>query len=348
VNYRRFGSTDLLCSEIGLGCQSIGGGLFNDESSAERILHKAFDGGINFYDSSDHYSMGRSEELLGKAFLRDRHDIVIATKVGTRYDAARVMALRMRRLASPLSNLLLPFRKRLHRFRAGGRGQDFCPSYVVNAVESSLRRLQTDYLDILQLHKPPPGALRDEELIRTLERLKQDGKIRHIGVAATSNADAALSLELPWVSSVQITFSLVEQTAREDLPLNQSLGKAILARNPRGFGMLTDLGRDLTAEDYTWDEEEADRLRSMAQAFRFLAGPKRSLATAAIKYVLQQPGITVALPRATSPEDLDDILAASEARELTTEEMSRIDDTWRASCKGLRKYGYRSGAAVSP
>ena len=348
MKYRRFGSTDLLCSEIGLGCQSIGGGLFNNNSSAEGILRKAFDGGINFFDSSDHYSMGRSEELLGKAFLRNRHKIVVATKIGTRYDAARALILGMRRFVSPFSNLLTPFRKRLHRYRAGGRGQDFSPSYVVKAVESSLRRLQTDYLDLLQLHKPPPSALTDEGLIGTLERLKQDGKVRHIGVAAATNSDAALSLGLPWVSSVQITFSLVEQGARDELSLDLPTEKAVLARNPRGFGTLTDKGHDLTAEDYTYDDKEADRLRSMAKGFGFLVGPGRSLTMAAIKYVLQQPGITLALPRAVSPADLDEILAVSDAPDLTAEEISRAEDIWRASDLTLRRYAYRSGAPASP
>ena len=343
MRYRRFGSTDLVISEIGLGCQSIGGGLFNDESSAQGILRKAFDGGINFFDSADHYSMGRSEELLGKAFLGNRHEIVIATKIGTRYDAARALALRMRRFVSPFSGVLTPFRKRLHRYRAAGREQDFSPTYIVKAVESSLRRLRTDYVDLLQLHKPPPGALRDEGLVRTLEQLKQDGKVRYIGVAANTNSDATLSLDLPWASSVQVTFSLVEQDARVELSLNIPSEKAVLARNPRGFGTLTSEGRDLAAEDYTYDDEEADRLRSMARRYLFLAGPERSLTSAAIKFVLQQPGITLALPRATSEEDLDEILAVSEVPDLTSEEMSGIEDVWRQSDMKLRRYAYRSG-----
>ena len=348
MRYRRFGSTDLMCSELGLGCQSIGGGLFNDDSSANSILRKAFDGGINFFDSSDHYSMGRSEELLGKAFRRDRHEIVVATKIGTRYDAARALALRMRRLVSPMSRVLTPFRKRLHRYRAAGRGQDFSPAYILKAVEGSLRRLQTDYLDLLQLHKPPESVFGDEALIRTLEGLKQDGKARYIGVAATNHSDAAMALDLPWVSSVQVTFSLIEQDAREALPLHQPHKKAVLARNPRGFGMLTDKDYDLTAEDYTYDNQEAHRLRSMAREFDFLVRPDRSLAMAAINYVLQQPGITLALPRATSPEDLDEILAAPEGPNLTAEEMSRIGEIWRTAGMKLRKYGYRSGAPASP
>jgi aryl-alcohol dehydrogenase-like predicted oxidoreductase len=215
-------------------------------------------------------------------------------------------------------------------------------------VEGSLRRLQTDYLDLLQLHKPPPSALEDEGLIGTLERLKQDGKVRYFGVAPTNHSDAALGLELPWISSVQVTFSLIEQGAREALALHQPQKKAVLARNPRGFGTLTDKDYDLTAEDYTYDDQEADRLRSMAREFDFLVRPGRSLATAAIKYVLQQPGITLALPRATSPDDLDEILAAPEGPNLTAEEMSRIGEIWRTAGMKLHRYGYRSGVPAPP
>lgn len=346
MKFRRFGSTDLLCSEVGLGCQSLGGGLFNEDSAATTILRQAFDGGINFFDTADHYSMGRSEELIGNAFHRNRHEVVICTKIGTRYDAVRGLVLRMRQVASPFSNFLIPFRKRLHRFRAAGRRGDFSAPYVANAVESSLRRLRTEYIDVLLLHKPPSRVLEDEDLIRTLERLKESGKVRHLGVAAGTNADAVMSLRLPWVSTVQVTLSLVEQSAREEVPLTHSSEKAILARNPRGFGYLTEEGLDLTAEDYAYDDNESERLRSLSRNFKFLTEAGRSLSTAAIKYVLQQPGVTLALPRVTSPQQLQDILAAPESPDLTAEELLRIAEIWRTSRLTLRSYPYRSVAPL--
>ena len=149
MNYRKFGNTGLNVSEIGFGTWGIGGnsngaiayGPTEDEISLQ-ALHKAFDQGVTFYDTADLYGFGHSEELLGKAFRKIRDKVIIASKVGC-----------------------LDFES----------GQDFSVSHMRNALEGSLRRLQTDYIDLYQLHSPSMDLLaNDGQIFSTMEKFKDD------------------------------------------------------------------------------------------------------------------------------------------------------------------------------
>jgi aryl-alcohol dehydrogenase-like predicted oxidoreductase len=115
--------------------------------------------GINFFDTADHYSLGLSESLLGRAFRGRRNSVVLSTKIGTVYSPIAATALRARSLLRPFSSTLRGFQLRLHHVRAAQRRYNFAPAYLERAVESCLRRLRTDYLDLLMLHKPPLADL---------------------------------------------------------------------------------------------------------------------------------------------------------------------------------------------
>jgi aryl-alcohol dehydrogenase-like predicted oxidoreductase len=252
MDRRRLGSTELEVSEIGLGCQSLGGGLYHrDDREATRVLLRAAEAGISFFDTADHYSLGRSESLIGKVFRGRRHGVVLSTKVGTTYSPVTTIALRARPLLRPLSRALRPLKLSLHRMRAAQRGYDFSPEYLEQAVHKCLRRLRTDYLDLLLLHKPPLAELQRSECFDALQKLRSQGKIRYYGVSCDGVEDAHFSLKISEVSAIQIGVSLLDQAAvAEILPLAQRRNCAVIARNPRGQGHLTSDLSDITAETY--------------------------------------------------------------------------------------------------
>ena len=166
MNYRNLGKTDLLVSEIGLGCQSIGGGLYyKDRKESLRTLHEALDSGVNFFDTSDHYSQGESEKLIGEAFSRKRDKIIIGTKAGTLYTKSGSFLLRIRPLLRPASKFLEPMKIQFHLMRAKQKRFDFSSEYLIKAVERSLLRLKTDYIDLFQLHKPPKTYFGTREIL---------------------------------------------------------------------------------------------------------------------------------------------------------------------------------------
>jgi aryl-alcohol dehydrogenase-like predicted oxidoreductase len=163
MRFRTYKNTDLAVSEVGFGLWTISTGWWGNFTEGEAIglMHKAFDLGITLFDAADTYGNGLSEELIAKAFQNQRDDIVIATKVG--YDF-------------------------LHYGESRGRGQreipqDFSPGAVTRATDAALKRLKTDRIDLLQLHNIRMEQVYDEALWKTLEKLKNDGKIRYYGIA---------------------------------------------------------------------------------------------------------------------------------------------------------------------
>ena len=184
MNYRKLGKTELTVSEIGFGCQSIGGGLYyKNDIETIRTLNKAYDEGINFFDTSDHYSLGESEKLIGRTFKEKRDKIIIGTKTGTLYSQSALVLLKTRAFIRPFGKYLRALKIYLHLMRANQKRKDFSPEYLIEAVENSLKRLHTDYIDIYQLHKPSKEILKNGEFIETLELLKRQGKIRYFGIS---------------------------------------------------------------------------------------------------------------------------------------------------------------------
>lgn len=184
--YRKLGKTGITVSEIGFGSWGIGGRTEGatsygktDDAESKRALEAAFDAGITFYDTSDLYGYGHSEELIGEVFARRREKVVIASKVG---------------------------------YVKHGGPHDFSPARIRRSAEASLRRLESDYLDVYQLHSPLLDELRGTAgAIEEMRKLKKEGKIRAIGISVKSPEDGFLAVTEFGADSVQVNFNMIDQ-----------------------------------------------------------------------------------------------------------------------------------------
>lgn len=326
MNYRKLGKTDLKVSEIGFGCQSIGGGFYykNNEESISTLL-EAFDSGVNFFDTSDHYTQGESEKLIGKAFKDKRDKVIIGTKVGTLYSTTASLILKLRPLGRPISKYLKSMKIFFHLVRMEQKHSDFSAGYLVKAVEKSLRRLQTDYLDLLQLHKPSKMILEKGEFIETLEKLQKQGKIRYYGISCRENEDAFSCFKYVGIESVQVTINLLDKKyAKEILDYASEKEVGIIARNPRAQGHLTNELSDIMAETYAQNKKEFEEKKERAKKFQFLVKPNRTLSQAALKFVLGFQEVSTVIPRQVNRKQLKENIDAINSPQLTDEELAMI------------------------
>jgi aryl-alcohol dehydrogenase-like predicted oxidoreductase len=326
MDERSFGSTDLKVSALGLGTGRLGAALKQGtDRDTIGMLQEALDSGITFYDTADSYGQGKSEELIGRAFKGRRDQLVLATKTGYRLSSAAGMAARLKPVLRPLLRSLKPLRRVAASARSSQMSQDFSPSHVNEAIESSLRRLQTDYVDLYQLHSPPTAALRDGEAFTVLEALRSAGKIRYYGVSCLTVEDAALALAHPGVSAVQVTINLLEPQAIDTLlPMARERGTAVIARQPLAGGLLAQSESEILAQAAAVDRDQLRQELRAAAAFGFLASGSRSLAQAAIQFVLGQDGVSVVLPGISSVSHLREAVGALTAPPLSTQELARI------------------------
>jgi aryl-alcohol dehydrogenase-like predicted oxidoreductase len=308
--------TDLTCSAIGLGTWGLFGpndiGNISlgwpviEERVSRRIIDTAIELGINLFDCSDFYGLGRAESLLGNALGGLRKNVVVATKVG-----------------------LLP------RLRSGTSDLDrtFSATHIQRSTENSLRRLRRDTIDLYQLHGPGAEVLQQDETWRALDRLKASGMIRYIGVSLGSSQSRISALDrwlkVPSLSVVQIEYSLAGPLRASELDGIDAQGKAIVARSVFAHGLLL---RDpheniqFEAVDHRrrkWSKHWAARLRPFATALRDL-DHSRSLLETALGYALDSRLASVALVGATSPDQVRALVAACDAPELRKEERAHI------------------------
>jgi aryl-alcohol dehydrogenase-like predicted oxidoreductase len=299
---RRIGALEV--SVVGLGCNNFGPRL--DAAATAEVVHAALDAGIDFFDTADVYSKGQSEEYLGRALAGRRADVVIATKFGMRMDDER----------------------------RGARPDD-----IRRAVEDSLRRLNTDYIDLYQIHEPDP-EVPIEETLGALDELVQAGKVREIGSSNFSAAQireaetAAATGEMARFVSVQNEYSLLHREPEaEVLSECERLGIAFIPYFPLASGLLTGkyhrgeaapagtrlaqserYGRLLTDENLTRVEE----LRDFAQS------RPHTLLDLAFSWLLAAPAVASVIAGATRPEQVRSNAAAAGWR-LSPEELAEID-----------------------
>jgi aryl-alcohol dehydrogenase-like predicted oxidoreductase len=323
--YRPLGRTGLTVSAIGLGCQSLGGGLYHrDDAETLRLVRRAVELGVTFFDTADHYSQGRSESMLGQA-LAGRHDgVVIATKIGTSFPSGTRAALAMRDFVRPVGTALRPLRTLLQRYRFRQGRSDFTPEAIVRAVEASLQRLQVEAIDLLQFHKPDARAMREGTLCQTAARLQAEGKIRHYGVACVDLDDALVAMEQPGVAAIQVAINCLEPTGLDRLTRAAATrGIAVIGRNPRAIGLLTDAHEETMGDASAYGPHHAARLAA-ARSLRGLIRPDRTLAQAAIRYAVELPGIASVLPRAVATAELEANLASLDVPPLTPADQALI------------------------
>jgi aryl-alcohol dehydrogenase-like predicted oxidoreductase len=258
------------------------------------------------------YSQGESEVLLGRAFRRRRDQIVIASKAGYVLPVQRRVVARFKPIVRPLIGLIRLGRRHLPSAVRGSPGQDFSPDHLRRAVEGSLRRLGTDYLDLFQLHSPPTAIVERGDWVQTLERLKRAGKIRYYGISCDSVEAAFAALGHPGVSSIQVTLNLLNRGAVESLlPHARRQRVAVIARECLANGLLA---KDASAIDLrSYCQSPADTVQRAAQldSCRQLAVESGcTLAQLALQFVSRLEGVSVSLVGVSKLQQLDELLMA--------------------------------------
>jgi aryl-alcohol dehydrogenase-like predicted oxidoreductase len=307
---RRFGRTDLRVSALGLGCARIGGVFKNNASEFVDLLSAALEGGINFFDTADIYSQGESETLIGRAFKRRRSDIIIASKAGYVLPAQRKLVARIKPFVRPAVRLLGLSRHHLPSAVRGELAQDFSPAYLKNAVEGSLRRLRTDYLDLLQLHSPPAEIVQGGEWVEAVESLKHEGKIRYYGLSCDTVEAAYAALNHRGSSSLQIPLSLLSRECLPALEKARAAGVAVIARECLANGLLV---KELSLEQirsYCQSDLEASEKAARIASYRQQATDDGGdLAQFALRWVGGLDGVSVSLIGVSRLEQLETLLA---------------------------------------
>ncbi len=306
MRYRTLGRTGIKVSPYALGAMMFGAIGNPDHDDSIRIIHKAFDAGINFVDTADAYSRGESEEIVGKALEGRRDSVVLATK------------------------LSLPMGDDPNQ-RGGSR------RWIMTEVENSLRRLRTDHVDLYQIHRPDPDT-DIEETLSALSDLIHSGKVRAIGSSAMPASDI---VEAQWVAerrglerfrTEQPTYSILNRGIEaEVLPVAQRYGMGTLVWSPLAKGMLTgrirkgqstDLRRAARFSSFS-DERRLDAVEQLIPLAEKAGLPMTHLAMA---FAIAHPGVTSALIGPRTMEQLDDLLASSDVT-LTDEVLDSIDET---------------------
>ena len=324
MRFRDFGKTGWRVSEIGFGGARIGGLLAQDGGRATslRMLEAACDAGINFYDTADMYAQGESEILIGKAFRKRRDKIFIATKGGYCLPARKKFIQLIKPLAKPIVRAIGLRRNAVPAARPGVISQDFSPRHLRKAVEASLRRLQSDHIDLYQLHSPPREALLGTQLqdaLGLLARLKAEGKIREYGIALDSADDAALCLGMDGITSLQIPFGLMDLEALDAVFDKVSERKyGIITRGCFGGGALK---QSLTEADLRAIEPKWERV---LQIRRFAEQMHRSPLEAALQFSLSIKRSSITILGMRTPQHLAVNLQYYRARPLSNEEKREL------------------------
>ncbi len=306
MKYRALGRTGIKVSPYCLGAMMFGKGGNPDRGECISMIHKSLDFGINFIDTADAYSRGESEEIVGEAVKGRRDNVVIGTKF-------------------------------FHPMGEGPNQRGGSRRWITKAVEDSLKRLQTDYIDLYQLHRPDPDTA-IEETLSALTDLVRAGKVRAIG---TSTFPASAIIEAQWAAEVRglVRFRAEQQPysilnrgiEREVLPSCERWGMGVTAWSPLAKGMLT--GK------YRKGQERPETLR--AKYFPELMSDMRSLETVdlliplaedagmslthmALAFVVAHPALTSAIIGPRTTEQLDDLLASAKVT-LSDDILDRID-----------------------
>ena len=315
MKYRKLGKTGFNVSEISLGTWQLGGKWgekFND-STAERILKLAFDSGINFIDTADVYNNGLSEKAIGKVLRNRTERVLVATKCG-------------RQLNPHVS-------------------EAYQPAEIRKFVESSLRNMNVEALDLIQLHCPPTAVYYRPEIFEFFEALRQEGKILNLGVSVEKPEEALKAIEYPNVCTVQIIFNMFRHRPSE-LFFKEAKRKdiGILARVPLASGLLTgkftkdtvfsgsdhrnfningaafDKGETFSGIEYAVGLKAVAKLKSIF--------PDQDLAAIALKWILMFDEVSCVIPGASTPEQAIANLKAFDLPDLSGEEIAAVKSVY--------------------
>jgi aryl-alcohol dehydrogenase-like predicted oxidoreductase len=329
MQYRSLGRTGIKVSPYCLGAMMFGKMGNPDHAESVRIIHKALDAGINFIDTADRYSAGESEEIVGKALKGRRDGIVLATK-----------------FQGPMGE--------------DPNMQGTSRRWITRAVEDSLRRLGTDYIDLYQVHRPSPET-DIEETLSVLTDLMRAGKVRAIG---SSTFPVSEIVEAQWVAerrglarfrTEQPPYSILDRGIERDmLPTCQRFGMGVMVWSPLSKGMLTGKYRkgqptpDSPRAKYFAKQFSDERSLEIVEHLIALAGETGlSITHMAMAFVMAHPGVTSALLGPRTMQHLDDLLAGAEVR-LSEDVLDRIDQIVPPGIDvGLNQANYMPPALVT-
>lgn len=313
MKYRVLGNSGIKVSEIGFGAWTIAldwWGKKIEDDEARRMLMRAYDLGINFFETGDMYGKGKSEKLVGEVFKGMRNEIVISTKYGYEFEGAK-----------QIGHSELP--------------QRFDPLFTEHALRNSLARLQTDHIDVYGLHNPKMHHIRDDTIFHTLDSKINDGTVGTcqvaLGPAIGWTQEGLEAMERPNVSAVQTVYNILEQTPGNELIDTASTkGVGILVRVPDASGILT--GK-VTA-DTKIDEKDHRSVRrgewiksalDKVEQLRPIAERNGlSITELAIKFILSKKPVSSVLPTVVSMEEIEQFAAMSDGAYLSDADMIEI------------------------
>ena len=332
MKYRRLAGTDIEVSEVGFGVWTVSTGWWGEviDDRSVRLMRQAHERGINYFDTADTYGSGKGETLLADAFGHMRDEVIVSTKIG--YD----------------------FYNNTERRGQQARPQDWSEGFIRFALEQSLKRLDTDYIDFLQLHNTKMDAVESDELFALMESFENEGKIRAYG--------AALGPKIGWVeegvkvmrereglSGVQMIYNLLEQDpGRELIETARDTETSLIVRVPHSSGMLeghydenttfaeNDHRRHRPKEWLTHGLKKVERLDFLTES------GERTLGQAALKFVLASPEVVSTLPNIYGEEQIEEFAVTSETPDLTPEELDRVAELYE------NNFGLAEPVVVSP
>lgn len=318
IKKRKLGKTDLLVSEIGLGCYQLGGySKINeisvgfgemDEKTAVDIINTALEFGINTFDTADFYSLGKSEVRLGKALKDCRNEINFFTKAGS--------------VAS---------------YTDSAFEIDLSYHHLMASIDRSLKRLETDYIDLFQIHKSPQSEEDFSGIEKAFTAIKSEGKARYCGASVANRYQIGIELmKRGLVDTLQLYFSLIDPAPLSELfSVAKQEGVGIIIAEPLAQGMLTGKYKpghvfpDSDIRYHSYDNDLLQKKLEKSQKFQFLVNEDRTASQAALSYVLSRDEVSICIPGAKSVEQLKSNVLASEI-ELSEEELEKIKNIQQA------------------
>lgn len=298
---RRLGDSDLFVSEIGLGCMSLG----TNEINAHRVIESALESGINYFDTADLYEYGENERIVGTALKEVRHKVIIATKVGNRWNKDK-----------------------------NGWFWDPSKAYIKEQVKQSLTRLGTDYIDLYQLHG---GTMEDriEESIEAFEELKAEGFIRFYGISSIRPNVIREFIGKSRMVSVMMQYSILDRRPEEtSLPSLGERGISVVCRGSLAKGLLTEKQWDdfsSSIKNNGYLDYSASKLKDLLSSLKEPFSGDRPLTEVAVQYCLADPTVASVVAGASTPEQVKKNVQAVNSSKLTKEELDFIKQFTKAS-----------------
>lgn len=293
-------TSELYISEVGLGCMSLG----TDVQKGIRIIHEALQMGVNFLDTADLYDFGVNEEIVGKAIKDRREEVIIATKVGNHWTNEKTSWV-----------------------------WDPSAQYIKNEIKESLKRLQTDYIDLYQLHG---GTIDDpiDETIAAFEDLQKEGLIRCYGISSIRPNVIHEYIKRSNIVSVMMQYSLLDRRPEELFPLLEENNISVIARGPLAKGILTGKMKEKSSEqvrqkgylDYSYEE-----LVEVNRKMKEVSIPPQTINSMALQYPLYNKKVATIIPGASSIEQLRENVAEVTNNQITKEQYEQLQNITKFS-----------------